>query len=149
MNRETLRHIHLIASRTAFLCILTFWTSTLISELFLSQLAVIAVKNAIAYGVFLLIVAMAVTGATGFKMGGKSKHHNIVAKKKRMPFIALNGLLVLLPCAFYLCHRANLGQFDGVFYGVQAVELVAGLVNLSLMGLSMKDGMNIRKPKQS
>lgn len=149
MNRETLRHIHLIASRTAFLCILTFWISTLISELFLSQDMVIWVKNAIAYGVFLLIVAMAVTGATGFKMGGKSKHHNIVAKKKRMPLIALNGLLILLPCAFYLCHKANLGQFDGVFYGVQAVELVAGLVNLSLMRLSMKDGMNIRKPKQS
>lgn len=149
MNRETLRHIHLIASRTAFLCILTFWTSTLISELFLSQDMVIWVKNAIAYGVFLLIVAMAVTGATGFKMGGKSKHRNIVAKKKRMPFIALNGLLVLLPCAFYLCYRANLGQFDGVFYGIQAVELVAGFVNLVLMGLSMKDGMSIRKPKQS
>lgn len=149
MNRETLRHIHLIASRTAFLCILTFWTSTLISELFLSQDMVICVKNAIVYGVFLLIVAMAVTGATGFKMGGKSKHRNIVAKKKRMPLIALNGLLILLPCAFYLCHKANLGQFDGVFYGVQAVELVAGLVNLSLMRLSMKDGMNIRKPRQS
>lgn len=92
---------------------------------------------------------MALTGATGFKMGGKSKHPKIVSKKKRMPFIALNGLLILLPCAFYLCHKANLGQFDSVFYTVQAVELVAGFVNLVLMSLSMKDGMMIRKPKQS
>lgn len=149
MNREMLRTIHLIASRTAFLCIFIFWISTLASELFLSQMAVVAVKNAISYGVFVLIVAMALTGATGFKMGGKSKHHNIVAKKKRMPFIAVNGLLILLPCAFYLCHKANLGQFDGVFYGIQAVELVAGFVNLVLMGLSMKDGMSIRKPKKA
>lgn len=52
MNRETLRKIHLTAGRTAFLCIFIFWTSTLTSELLLSQQAVVAVKNAIGYGVF-------------------------------------------------------------------------------------------------
>ncbi|MFB6349177.1 hypothetical protein ACFBZI_07060 [Moraxella sp. ZJ142] len=147
MTRAHLRQLHLAASRTAFLCIAVFWASTLISELFLPLPAVIWVKNAIAYGVFLLMTAMAITGATGFKMGGKSRHQNIVAKKKRMPLIVLNGLFVLLPCAFYLCHKANLAQFDHLFYAVQGVELVAGLANLSLMALSMKDGLAIRKQK--
>ncbi|MCF7522092.1 hypothetical protein L4G92_08540 [Neisseria sp. ZJ106] len=147
MNHNNLRKLHLTAARTACLLIATFWISTLISEMFLSLNAVIWVKNAIVYGVFLLMAAMAITGATGFKMGGKSKHPNIAAKQKRMPLIALNGLLILLPCAFYLCHKANSEQFDSVFYAVQGVELVAGLVNLSLMALSMKDGLAIRKRK--
>lgn len=147
MTRDTLRTIHKFAAMTATLLIGIFWTSTLISEIFLSQDAVIWVKNAIVYGVFLLIVAMAVTGATGFKMGGKSKHPKILAKKKRMPMIAMNGLLVLLPCAFYLCHKANAGEFDTAFYALQGLELLAGAVNLRLMFLSMKDGFGIRQGK--
>lgn len=91
MNRDTLRTLHKIAAICATLLIASFWGSTLISELFLSQSVVVMVKNAISYGVFLLIIAMAMTGATGFKMGGKSKHAKIVAKKKRMPIVAANG----------------------------------------------------------
>lgn len=147
MNRQTLRTLHKTGAICATLCIAVFWTSSLVSELFLPLSAVVAVKNAIVYGVFLLMIAMAVTGATGMKMGGKSTHAKIVAKKKRMPFVAANGLLVLLPCAFYLCGKANAGEFDGAFYGIQALELLAGAVNFSLMALSVKDGLGLRKPK--
>ncbi|MDO4897117.1 MAG: hypothetical protein Q3971_07120 [Moraxella sp.] len=147
MTRDTLRTLHKITAMTATLLIGTFWTSTLISEIFLSEGAVIWVKNAIAYGVFSLMLAMAMTGASGMKMGAKSKHPKILAKKKRIPMIAINGLLILLPCAFYLCHKANAGEFDTVFYAVQGVELLAGAVNLRLMFLSMKDGFGIKNPK--
>ena len=82
------------------------------------------------------------------KMGGKSKHAAIVAKRRRMPFIAANGVLILLPCAFFLNSRAAAGQFDSVFYIVQSIELIAGATNLTLLGLSMKDGFSIRKPKK-
>ncbi|OPH38307.1 hypothetical protein [Moraxella lacunata] len=147
MTRDTLRTLHKFTAIIATLLIGTFWTSTLISEIFLSEEAVIWVKNAIAYGVFLLMLAMAMTGVSGMKMGAKSKHPKILAKKKRMPMIAVNGLLILLPCAFYLCHKASAGEFDTVFYAVQGVELLAGTVNLRLMFLSMKDGFGIRKSK--
>ena len=60
-----------------------------------------------------------------------------------MPVIALNGLLVLVPCALYLDRLASAGRFDGLFYAVQAVELVAGSVNLSLMALNMRDGLRL------
>ncbi|HFC8457705.1 TPA: hypothetical protein ACFP38_001200 [Neisseria subflava] len=93
------------------------------------------------------IHAVAGAGATGMKMGGKSKHTAIAAKRRRMPFIAANGMLILLPCAFFLNNRASAGQFDSVFYIVQIVELIAGMANLTLLGLSMKDGFSIRKPK--
>ena len=91
---------------------------------------------------------MATAGATGMKRGGKSKHAAIAAKRRRMPFIAANGVLILLPCAFFLNSRAAAGQFDSVFYIVQSMELIAGVANLTLLGLSMKDGFSIRKPKK-
>lgn len=65
------------------------------------------------------------------------------AKKKRMPFIAANGLLVLVPCAIALDRWAAAGSFDIAFDVVQAVELVAGATNLLLMGLNARDGLRM------
>ncbi|MBR7001039.1 MAG: hypothetical protein IKI11_00015 [Neisseriaceae bacterium] len=140
-----IRQIHATAAVTAFLLIALFWISTVISEIFLSHQAVWIVKKVIVFAVFLLIAAMAITGATGFKMAGKSPNQTIVAKRRRMPMIAANGLLILLPCAFFLYSKALSGQFDGVFYAIQVVELVAGAINLFLMFKSMQDAKNIRK----
>lgn len=140
-----IRKIHATAAVTAFLLIASFWISTVISEIFLSHQAVWIVKKVIVFAVFLLIAAMAITGATGFKMAGKSQNTAIVAKRRRMPMIAANGLLILLPCAFFLYSKALSGQFDSVFYAIQVVELVAGASNLFLMLKSMQDAKNIRK----
>ena len=148
MNRNTLRKIHAAAGAGAFLFIASFWSSTVFSELFGSHETVAAVKQTIVYALFELIACMATAGATGMKMGGKSKHAAIAVKRRRMPFIAANGMLILLPCAFFLNSRAAAGQFDSVFYIVQSIELIAGAANLTLLGLSMKDGFSIRKPKQ-
>lgn len=147
MNRNTLRKIHAAAGAGAFLFIASFWSSTVFSELFGSHETVATVKQTIVYALFGLIACMATAGATGMKMGGKSKHAAIAAKRRRMP-IAANGMLILLPCAFFLNSRAAAGQFDSVFYIVQCIELIAGAANLTLLGLSMKDGFSIRKPKQ-
>ncbi|ASK27388.1 hypothetical protein [Neisseria chenwenguii] len=148
MNRTTLRKIHAIAAVMAFCCIALFWSSTLISELFLSLAAVVKVKQLIVYTMILFIPSMAIMGATGMKMGGKSTFAPIAAKRKRMPVIAMNGLLILLPAAFFLNSKAQAEAFDSVFYTVQVIELLAGLVNLSLMGLSMRDGFAIRRGKK-
>ncbi|WP_245911055.1 hypothetical protein [Neisseria iguanae] len=45
MNRQTLKIIHIIAGISGFLFILSFGSSTVIAELFLSQAAVAAVKQ--------------------------------------------------------------------------------------------------------
>jgi hypothetical protein len=60
-----------------------------------------------------------------------------------MPLIAANGLLVLLPAAIFLNLWAAQGTFDSRFYLVQAVELLAGAINLLLMGLNMRDGVKL------
>ncbi|MBG6147789.1 CDGSH-type Zn-finger protein [Labrenzia sp. EL_142] len=104
---------------------------------------VAAVKSAILLGMFVLIPAMIIAGGSGIAMGGTRTDPLAMAKKRRMPLIAGNGLLILVPCAFFLEGRASAGQFDTLFYAVQAVELFAGALNLTLMGLNIRDGMRM------
>ena len=139
---------HALAGMLAMLTIATFWLSTLISELFLLPAAVVWVKQHIVLGLFVLIPLLMATGGSGFAMGRKSTHPLILQKRRRMPFIALNGLLVLVPSALYLSWKAQAGLFDGGFYAVQAVELIAGAANLLLMGLNARDGLRLRKSYQ-
>ncbi|WP_233168458.1 hypothetical protein [Xylophilus sp. ASV27] len=143
------RKVHLVAAVLALLFLAVFWSSTVVAELFLSAAAVATVKQAIAWALLGFVPVMAVTGASGFSMGGKSKHPTITAKRKRMPVIGGIGLLVLAPAAVFLAQRAQAGVFDGVFYGVQALELVAGAVNLVLIGRNFRDGWNMRRRKRS
>lgn len=138
-----LKRIHPIAGIIGFLTILTFWISTVLSELSGSLQAISAVKQAIPWGFLILVPALIITGASGFRMAGASPNGRILAKKRRMPFIAGNGLLILIPCALYLATLASHGQFGASFYAIQAVELVAGAVNLTLMALNIRDGFRL------
>lgn len=135
--------IHPIAGALALLTILTFWTSTAITELFGSIQAIITVKSLIPWGFLILVPAMALAGGTGFKIGGKWRGKLVTAKKKRMPIIAANGILVLIPAALFLSWKAQAGQFDTTFYAVQLIELVAGATNITLLGLNMRDGLRM------
>ena len=136
--------IHAIAGMIGFFCILTFWTSTAYSELFTSHDIVAEVKAWILRGMFLLIPAMAIAGGSGMAIGGKWKSPLAIAKKKRMPIIALNGLCILLPSAVFLAYKSGAGAFDAWFYVVQVIELCAGAVNLTLMGLNIRDGLRMK-----
>jgi len=137
------RRIHAIAGGIGFLMIFLFWTSTAISELFASHETIAVVKGLILKGMFVLIPAMAIVGGSGMAMGRRRKDAPARAKKKRMPIIALNGLLILLPSAWFLAGKAGAGQFDSTFYIVQVVELVAGAANLTMMGLNIRDGLKM------
>lgn len=139
-----LRRIHPIAGVIGFLTILTFWSSTVISELSGNIDLIVAVKQAIPWGFILVIPMIMVTGASGFRLGGASKAPLIAAKKARMPLIAANGLLVLVPSAFFLARLAAAGDFGTTFYIVQAIELCAGALNLTLMGRSIHDGFKMK-----
>lgn len=135
--------IHPIAGAIALLTIATFWLSTALSEVAGSKEAIVTVKTAIPWGFLLLVPALAVTGGTGFSLARGRKVGLVAAKLKRMPFIAVNGLLVLIPCALFLASKAKAGEFDTAFYGVQALELIAGAANLILLCLNMRDGFRM------
>ena len=135
--------VHALAGLMSFLCIAGFWGSTLVSELFLGHPAVAAVKEGIVQALVLFVPLMIATAGTGFVLGRTGTHPRIIAKRRRMPFIALNGLLVMIPSALFLNGKAGAGAFDHWFYGVQLLELLAGAANLFLMGLNIHDGMRV------
>ncbi len=140
--------LHAGAGVIGFVTILLFWTSTVYSELFGAVVTIVAVKGMILKGMFVLIPAMAVVGASGMSMGRKRKDAPARAKIRRMPIIAVNGLLILVPSAIFLEARASAGIFDNAFYAVQIVELMAGAVNLCLMGLNIRDGRAMVKRRK-
>jgi len=142
------RHIHAAAGILAFALVTSFWLSTVATELSGSGEAIASAKTAILWSMLLLIPALVATGASGFRLGRKIRLPEVAAKQRRMPFIAGNGLLILLPSAFFLDGKAAAGAFDTAFYLVQALELVAGAVNLGLMGLNIRDGIAISRRRK-
>ncbi|KFA96977.1 hypothetical protein [Vibrio sp. ER1A] len=145
--RTSLSMLHRTAAIIAFGLILSFFTSSVLVELFGSEEAVTTVKTAIFFAVWVLIPCMAIAGITGSKLAPKANKGVLGAKKKRMPFIAVNGMLVLLPCAIYLHTLASKGQFDHTFYWIQGIEFVAGFINLTLMGLNIRDGLRLKNKR--
>lgn len=138
-----IRKAHPVAGAIATLTIATFWLSTVASELFGSREAIVAVKSAIPWGFLILIPALAAAGGSGFKLTGGRRAGLTEVKAKRMQLIAANGLLVLIPSALFLASKASAGAFDTSFYAVQALELLAGATNLTLLGFNMRDGLRL------
>lgn len=136
--------IHPIAGALALVILVTFWLSTAVAEMSGSQAAVVAIKTAIPWGFLLLIPALAATGGTGFGLSRGRRGGLLDAKIKRMPWIAVNGLLILIPAALFLSFKAQAGEFDMRFYAAQALELVAGATNITLLGLNMRDGLTLK-----
>jgi hypothetical protein len=139
------RMIHPVAGALATLTIATFWLSTALTELFASHAIVTTVKTAIPWGFLLLIPALLAAGGSGFALAkGRPRVGLVGAKIKRMPLIAANGILILIPSAFFLASKARAAEFDTAFYAVQALELTAGAANLVLLGLNMRDGLKLK-----
>jgi uncharacterized membrane protein len=134
---------HAAAGLVAMACILSFWASTLVSELLFSVEVIAAVKHGILYAMALLVPAMVAAGAGGFMLSRNRSGSLLAAKKRRMRLVALNGLLVLLPSAIYLYGKARMGELDALFYVVQTVELLAGAINFTLLGLNARDGLKL------
>ncbi len=138
------KRAHLVAGLLAPLCIATFFLSTIFTELFGSHAALAQLKSLIVTpGLWIMVPLMAAAGGSGMFLARSRKGRLVDAKKKRMPFIAANGLLVLVPCAIVLNRWAAAGSFDSAFYLVQGIELVAGAVNLGLMALNARDGLRL------
>lgn len=135
--------LHPIAGGIALFVILSFWLSTALSELFAPAPVVVAVKTFIPWGLLILLPALAAAGISGIRLSRKRRGPAVAAKLRRMPVIAANGILVLVPAALFLATKAKAGEFDSAFFAVQALELAAGAVNITLMILNMRDGMRI------
>lgn len=94
-------------------------------------------------GMFILIPSIIFTGVSGFIMSENNNSRLIKGKKRLMPVIALNGLLILVPSAIFLDIKASSDSFDFIFYTVQAVEIIAGGLNLALVSINFKKGLRL------
>jgi hypothetical protein len=137
--------LHALAGGLGLALIAIFWTATVASELCGSPAAIAVVKTAILWGLVLLIPAMAAVGASGFRLARGRGGAIVRRKRRRMPVIALNGLVILVPCAVFLADRAAAGMFDAAFFAVQGVELAAGAANIALMGQNLRDGRRLAR----
>ena len=142
--RSVLRIFHILAGLVAFFTIVRFLGLTLWVELTGGAAEIATAKSWIVDRLPLLILSFIIAGGTGYALsGGKPK--GLAAKKfGRMKIIAPNGIFVLVPAALFLSWKAHNAEFDAVFYTVQMVEIIAGSVNLVLLGLSMRDGLKMK-----
>ncbi|MBC7280517.1 hypothetical protein [Hoeflea sp.] len=140
---------HKTSGAIALVMIALFWGSTVLSEISFDAATVTAVKSAIPYGFIVLIPALMAAGGSGLRLAGGRRSGAIGTKLKRMPFIAANGLFVLMPAAFFLASKARAGNFDTAFYAVQVLELLAGAGNLALLSLNMRDGLRMTARRRS
>lgn len=140
-----MKKLHAISSIIALITIAVFMISTILTEIFGSHSSIATLKHLIVLpGLVILIPAVAATGATGFKIAKGRKGQIIKRKRKRMPIIALIGLFVMVPSAILL----NIWASDGLvgttkFWMVQLIELLGGSINLTLLGMSMRDGLRL------
>lgn len=145
--QKFLRHLHPLAGGLAILCIASFMTGTIISELSGNLLIISATKHAVLWGLLVLVPCLALTGFSGYQMAGKAPQGLALTKFRRMRLIGINGLCVLVPCAFFLAFRASEFTLGWPFYGVQFFELLAGSLNLTLLGLNFRDGLQMARSR--
>ena len=140
--------VHGAAATVALLTIAVFWTATIATELAGDPAQIARVKQGIAWVLRVLVPAMVATGGSGRALAGPSPRGLPGKKLRRMKAAAALGLLVLVPAALLLARWAGAGQLGPAFQTVQVVELVAGAVNLALLGLNFRDGLRLRAARR-
>ena len=117
--------------------------STIVAELSGNLLTVATTKQIILWGLLVLVPCIAFTGLSGYQITGKASRGLVLTKFKRMRAIGINGICVLVPCAFFLAFRASELKFGWPFYSVQCLEFLAGSINLVLLGMNFRDGLRM------
>lgn len=141
--------VHALCGISALILIALFFLSSVLVELFGDQHEILQVKTAIVFALFALVPAMAATGGSGVRISrDRAKAPLIRRKQRRMAVIASIGLLVLVPAAITLRILAADGDFGPVFAWVEALELVGGAVNVTLMSLNVRDGRTLTRARR-
>lgn len=142
MERKTILKAHFIATIIAGLTIVTFFSLSLLAEIRADIEFIKAVKTFILYALPIMVIAMPMLKITGDKLAGRSINPIILAKKRRMKFMIVNGVgLIIL--AVFLYYHSHFQTIDHVFLIAQIAELALGLCNLVLIALNTKSGIQL------
>ena len=132
--------IHAIAGMLAIALVATFITATIIVEVAGDDASILAVKTAILFALIILIPSVMMAGGTGRSLAASRTSPLLKNKKRRAMLVAIVGIVVLLPCAITLRVLAGNGNIGPAFIAVQTIELVGGIVNLTLLILNARAG---------
>lgn len=94
-----------------------------------------------------LIPALAAAGGSGGWLGRGWRGPVVATKLARMKAIAAIGILVLVPLAIGLWFLASQGWIDGRYHLLTRIETFAALINVLLLGLNLRDGLRMRRPR--
>ena len=141
MSRPMIVRVHLAAAVGAVVVIVTFLISSAVTELIGTAGEVHALRHDIMLGLPLLIACLVTAALTGRRLGGRSKAPVVRRKQRRMTLIAALGVAVLVPCAVVLNYRA--------MGALEITELVAGGLNLTLLGLNFRDGRALTRRRRT
>lgn len=145
MQRKKIITVHVAATILAVLAISSFFTLSMIAEIKGDEQFIRSIKAFILYALPIMILAMPALKITGDRLAGKSRNPLILAKAKRMKFVLANGM-VLISLAIFLYYRSHYQEIDQVFLIAQIAEFAFGLLNLSLILLNARAGLQLSTP---
>jgi hypothetical protein len=134
--------IHIAATIIAAITIGTFFLSSVVAEIDGNETFIREVKERILFTLPVLLMAMPAIGITGNKLAGNSQSPQVKTKQRRMKFVFVNGLTLIILASF-LYYHSHYKTIDTVFMVAQLVELVLGLTNLVLISLNIKSGLQL------
>jgi hypothetical protein len=135
--------IHRLSAVLALVILSSFWIATLVSELLLDVAAVMATKRGIAFALVLLVPCMAALNISGARITGARNGPLIARKRRILRIMGANAALVLVPCALALFWLSRDGSLGTTFYALQAIELVAGALNVTLLLVNVRAGLKL------
>lgn len=142
MKRKTIITAHFVATIIAGITIMTFFSLSLVAEIKGDIQFIKNVKAFILYALPVMVIAMPMLKITGDKLAGKSINAIILAKKKRMKLMIVNGI-GLITLAVFLYFRSHFHEIDHVFFIAQIAEFGFGLGNLTLIVLNARSGLQL------
>lgn len=137
-----LTRLHLAAAAAAVTATVLLVLAAIITTL-LDAHQTVDVRQAMLWGLLVLVPALVITAATGFGVAGSSADPRIATKKRRMSFIAGIGLLLLAPATIALYQLALRGESGAPYLVAQTVEVLASAISLALMAANIRDGLRL------
>ena len=134
--------MHIAATIIATITIGTFFLSSVVAEIAGNDTFIREVKERILFTLPVLLMAMPAIGITGNKLAGNSQSSLVKTKQRRMKFVFVNGVTLIILASF-LYYHSRYKTIDTVFMVAQLVELALGLTNLVLISLNIKSGLQL------
>jgi hypothetical protein len=148
VTRSSLARTHLAAAVGALALIATFLVSSTVTELIGTAGDIHIVRQWIVFGLPVLIGCLAAAALSGRRLARNSRAAVIRRKQRRMRIVAAAGIVVLVPCALILDDLTASASARGVVTALEIAEILAGVLNLTLLVLNFRDGRGLTRPRK-